>query len=225
MAQRVTSKASFELFPTPPFATRAVIEEELRIAFMIDEETKAWDPACGAGHMAIPMKEYFGAVFSSDITDQGYGDNRALDFGFATTADCPIGAPDWVMANPPFRLAEMFIDKALTIATTGVAMFMRLQFIEGGGRYNRLFSKARRPRFILPFAERVALIEDVWDPEASSATAYAWFIWDVRGSDETVIRPIPPGCAARYTKLSDMALATPGEARRRKAARKAAEAK
>jgi hypothetical protein len=62
---------------------------------------------------------------------------------------------------------------------------------------------------VAPFAERVPMVKGRWDPEASSATAYAWFIWrktplgGLDASPCTVI-PIPPGTRARLTKVSDM---------------------
>ena len=47
---------------------------------------------------------------------------------------------DWIITNPPFRLAEQFILKALNHATEGVAMLVRTSFLESIGRYSSLFS-------------------------------------------------------------------------------------
>ncbi|MFN3421631.1 MAG: hypothetical protein ACK40X_07910, partial [Armatimonadota bacterium] len=76
---------------------------------------------------------------------------------------------------------------------------------------------------------RVALIEGVWDPEASTATDYAWYVW-IKGTFPPEARPfstirhLRPGMQDLYSRLPDLALATPGEAARRLAARKAAAA-
>jgi hypothetical protein len=37
-----------------------------------------WEPACGEGHMAKVLKEYFGRLDASDIYPYGYGE--VLDF-------------------------------------------------------------------------------------------------------------------------------------------------
>ena len=60
MAQRVEPKDSADDFPTPPWATRALLEHVLRnpgeLATM-----RCLESACGAGHMAKVLKEYFGS--------------------------------------------------------------------------------------------------------------------------------------------------------------------
>ena len=104
MAQRHESNFSLDNFPTPPWATRALIEQYL------DKKTLATqtclEPACGAGHMARVLKEYFDAVDSSDVYNYGYGEVR--DF----THSIPDQTYNWVITNPPFRLAENFINQA-----------------------------------------------------------------------------------------------------------------
>jgi hypothetical protein len=222
MASRKSPASALDFFPTPPWATRALCEEILGgPAYGLKVRT-AWEPCCGAGHMAEPLKEYFGAVFSTDVRDWGYGDRRDLDFIFATAADAPF-AIDWVITNPPFTLAEEIFERAWTIAHAGVAMLLRLQWLEGGERHRSIFDTDRRPTWFCPFAERVPMIEGVWDPEASSATAYAWFVWQRRtvAPKWTRIVHIAPGMAERHTRLSDMSLATPGEAERRRQAKAA----
>ena len=48
---------------------------------------------------------------------------------------------DWVITNPPFKIAEDFIFESLRVARVGVAMLVRTVFIESVGRYDRLFSQ------------------------------------------------------------------------------------
>lgn len=215
---------SLQLFPTPPWATRAVIEQELLPRGWVRPDMSAWDPCCGKGHMALPLAEYFDRVFATDVFDWGFGDRRDLDFTFAS-ADAAPWPVDWIFANPPFTLAEDFLFKAISIASVGVAMFVRLQWQEGGDRFFSIWDwdGPNRPHIVCPFAERVACIEGVWDPEASSATSYMWCVWMLDGSTRPFwpLRHIRPGSARRYGKLSDMALASPGEAARRKREREA----
>jgi hypothetical protein len=83
---------------------------------------------------------------------------------------------DWIITNPPFRLAERFALKALSLANTGVALLVRTVFIESVGRHERLFSKFK-PAFVAQFTERVAIVKGRLDPKASTATGYAWVVW------------------------------------------------
>ncbi|MDC1428113.1 hypothetical protein N8156_05320 [Rhodospirillaceae bacterium] len=71
MAQRHESNNSLDDFPTPPWATRALLEHVLK-----HENTATMsclEPACNKGHMSKVLKEYFSEVESSDVHDYGYG--------------------------------------------------------------------------------------------------------------------------------------------------------
>ena len=57
-AQRIEPKDSPDDFPTPPWATRALIEHVLDNKVAI-ASMSCLEPACGAGHMAKVLKEYF----------------------------------------------------------------------------------------------------------------------------------------------------------------------
>jgi hypothetical protein len=212
-----------DFFPTPPWATRALIEDVLRPEGLLPHGRAGtvWEPACGGGHMARVLAEAFQHVFASDVHDWGYGDRRDLDF---TDIRQMPGRPahfDWIITNPPFRAAEDFLVRALAVASSGVALLVRLQWLEGSFRYAGIFSGTRRPRIVAPFAGRVAMIEGAWDPQASSATAYCWVVWHNDG-----IYPTPPvkmvwiapDARMRLTRAEDAAFAAPGEARRRRQA-------
>jgi len=76
MAQRFEAKDSLDDFPTPPWATRALLEHV--IVSKNFPHHSAWEPACGEGHMAKVLKEYFGQLDASDIFPYGYGE--VMDF-------------------------------------------------------------------------------------------------------------------------------------------------
>lgn len=227
VARRLSPANSLDFFPTPPWATRALVAHILRefVRSQADGPLsgRALDPCCGAGHMAIPLAEDFEQVLATDIHDWGYGSRRNLDFTFATPEDF-AGPVDWVITNPPFALAYDIFRAALRVAPGGViAMLLRLNWLEGVERYSLIFSGDFRPTYVCPFAERVPMIEGVWDPEADTATAYAWFVWDLANPVPrlTGVAHIPPGASARFGRLEDEALASRGEAARRAARRKA----
>lgn len=171
MSQRVEAKDSPDDFPTPPWATRALMEH------VVDSKEKlsvqsCLEPACGAGHMAKVLMEYFGEVECSDAYEYGYG--RVRDF-----VETPYRANtfDWVITNPPFRLAEDFLMRSLHVARSGVAILARTVFLESVGRYNAIF-QATPPTKFAQFVERVPMVRGRLDHKATTATGYAWFVWE-----------------------------------------------
>ena len=136
--------------------------------------------------MSGALAEYFGEVTSSDIADYGYG--SIAEF-LKSTYD--PDSFDWVITNPPFKLAEEFIVRSMKIARRGVAMLTRTVFIESVGRYDRLF-KNSPPWRLAQFAERVPMIQGRLDRGASSATCYAWLVWEKARVGPCELFWIPP---------------------------------
>lgn len=198
MQQRSEPHDSLDDFPTPCWATRALCEW-LRAHWCDDPED--WkdltcrEPAANRGHMVRPLREYFGEVIASDIHDYGAGFPQA-DFLFEPRL--PMVA--WTITNPPFKLAEQFIEKALATSHNGVAMIVRAAFLEGQGRYERLFSK-NPPSHVLQFTERVVMHKGRLAPEGSTATAYAWLVW-IDGEEGTRFDWIAP-CRKQLERPGD----------------------
>ena len=159
MAQRVEAKDSPDDFPTPPWATRALIEHILDGKEELANRS-CLEPACGAGHMARVLMEYFGTVHHSDAYDYGFG--PVHDF---LKHPFEVNSVDWVITNPPFRLSEEFVIHALKIAKEGVAILARTVFIESAGRYRNLFEHTPPTKFA-QFAERVPMIKGRLDRKA-----------------------------------------------------------
>ena len=178
-----------EDFPTPPWATRALLEHGLGSAHL--KNHTVWEPAANRGYMVRPLAEYFGTVIATDKHDYGAG-YPTVDFLDGPTPQEFGMDVDWIITNPPFALAEEFVHRALALSKRGVAVFVRASWIEGKGRYENLFS-VNPPTLFCPFVERVALVEGRVDPKAVTQMPYAWFVWD-HGVDtgETVVRWIPP---------------------------------
>lgn len=172
MAQRSEAKDSLDDFPTPPWATRALLEHVLPGSEL--SELTCLEPACGAGHMAKVLKEYFGEVQSSDVHNYGYG--AVHDY---LNHPYEIAGYDWMITNPPFRLAEDFILKSLRIAREGVAILARTVFLESVGRHERIFSR-NPPAVVAQFTERVPMVKGRLDKSASTATGYCWLVWKTK---------------------------------------------
>lgn len=201
MSSRQEPDASLDFFPTPPWATRALVEKVFP-RFAIDIPRLAlWEPACGEGHMAEVLREYCADVLATDIFDYGYGE-RPLDFLSDLEAARLDQGSDLIITNPPFGdKGEAFVLQALKHARVGVAMFVRLQWLETIGRYENIF-KDNPPTLIAFFAERVNLCKGRWDPEGGTATAYIWLVW-IKGEQSRAPFWIPPGCRESLTKPDD----------------------
>lgn len=185
MSQRIEAADSLDDFPTPPWATRALIEHVIGDKHAIATMT-CLEPACGVGHMSKVLKEYFATVRDADVCDYGYGDVR----NFLTYPYAEDGH-DWVITNPPFRLAEEFVLRALKIAHVGVAILARTVFLESAGRYRAIFQSTPPAKFA-QFVERVPMVKGRLDKSATTATGYCWLVWDKRGSRSTQVVWIPP---------------------------------
>lgn len=185
MSQRTDPKDSPDDFPTPPWATRGLIEHVIQNKREL-ADLSCWEPACGAGHMSKVLKDYFREVRSSDAYDYGYG--SIFDFVLDRTENEKF---DWVITNPPFRLAEAFVLRALQIAQHGVAILARSVFLESVGRFDAIF-KLTPPSKFAQFVERVPMVKGRLDKTASTATGYAWFVWEKNNPGVPYLVWVPP---------------------------------
>lgn len=185
MAQRVEAADSPDDFPTPPWATRALLKHVISPQENLEALT-CLEPACGAGHMARVLERSFRHVDAADAYSYGYGARRDfLEFPYQ------VNSVDWVITNPPFRLAEEFALRALKVARRGVALLTRTVFLESSGRYNRLF-KNDPPTKFAQFVERVPMVKGRLDAKATTATGYAWLVWEQTSTNTPQVVWIPP---------------------------------
>jgi hypothetical protein len=222
MASREHPADDLDFAPTPPWATRALMERVLPQIRDIDFEIprqSVREPACGEGHMAEVLEEYFGNVVATDIHDYGYGELG--DFLAEETYFAPGEfMADWIITNPPFEdKAEVFTLRALELARVGVAIFAQLRWLETIGRYLHIF-RDRPPTLLAFFVERVPLCMGRWEPDGTTATAYMWLVWV---KDRTPQAPlwIPPGCREALTRPDDAKRFTAHPVIRRKQGRRA----
>lgn len=114
---------------------------------------KIWECSCGEGHLSEVLKKRGYDVVSSDLIDRGYG-YGGIDF-LKTTK--PFDGD--IITNPPYKYALEFVKHALEIITDGhrVAMFLKLQFLEGKAR--RQFFDSTPPLSNICFV-RTAMLRD-----------------------------------------------------------------
>lgn len=216
MARRREPPTSLDFFPTPPWSTRALIERVLRPRGLKVERTCVWEPACGEGHMAAVLGETFASVIATDVFDYADGEPMRRPYGWDRRLDVldereTFPDVDWIITNPPFKTADAFARLLVPRAPVGLALLVRTAWLEGGDRYERLF-RPHPPAIIAQFAERVPMTRGRWDPEATTATAYAWVVWlgpeashGFRPQRPTEFAWIPPGQRRDLTRPDDAA--------------------
>lgn len=193
MSDRQAPINGLDFFPTHPWATRALCEHALRPAEL--RRAICWEPAAGKGHMVHPLSEYFAAVYASDIHDYGVG-YLVHDFLEAS----PACNPDWIITNPPFKLAQAFAAQALDVAKVGVALLVRLAFLETQERF-RFFS-THPPSAVWVFSPRLPMAAGRLG--TTTATAYCWIVWRREECrEDTSLHWIPPSAPVDYRREWD----------------------
>lgn len=204
MQSRRSPPKALDYFPTPPWATRALVEYVL-----IPNGFEPWlmgalDPCCGEGHMVETLRESFRTVEASDIFDYGRGYQVAdvLESGVIYNSHADV-----IITNPPFNIALEIVLAALARwRFEGIFVLVRTAWLESEERYRKLFS-FYPPDIFAPFVERVPMVAGRYDPKASSATAYAWVGWmnpeTFRASAGPAVTFIPP-CRKRLERREDI---------------------
>ncbi|WP_300434928.1 hypothetical protein [uncultured Mameliella sp.] len=180
--KRVADLEGPDYYPTPGWATRALIENEL---FHGD----IWECACGDGAMSTVLEETGNRVISSDLYDRGYGET-GVDFTQEMRKATNI------VTNPPFHSAEEFVHAGLRNSERKFALLLRLAFLEGGGRQTRIF-REKAPARVWVFSERITFYPRDAVRKGSGTTAYAWFVWDKDHAGPTELKWLPLGYKKR----------------------------
>jgi len=181
-----------DFFPTPPWATFALIDNE-------KFSGEIWECACGDGSMSRVLKQTGQPVRSSDLYDRGYGE-VGVDFLHATRT------ADNIVTNPPYNCAEGFVASGFRLANRKFALLLRLAFLEGANRANTIFFKMP-PARVWVFSERITFYPSGVEPKGSGTTAYAWFVWDKEASPgRTELKWFEPGYKAKFAQLRHILL-------------------
>ena len=145
-----------------------------------------WECASGENHLANVFKDAGFTVRTSDIIKRTE-ETEVIDF---LTYE-----GEWnghIITNPPYKNAQEFIEKALSIVPEGkkVCMFLKVQFLEGKAR-RKMFEKYP-PKRIWVSSSRILCAKN-GDFErmikgGGSAMAYAWFVWENGYEGDTVVK-------------------------------------
>ena len=172
-----------DFFPTPAWATHALIENETFQGVI-------WESACGNGAMSDVLEQTGARVESSDLYNRGYGE-AGVDFL------SPARRAANIVTNPPYNAAEGFVRSGLANADRKFALLLRLAFLEGANRQRTIFTEAP-PARVWVFSERITFYPAGAVQKGTGTTAYAWFVWDKDAPSGTELRWFTPGYKARY---------------------------
>ncbi len=176
-SRRLIDAEGPDFYPTPTWVTRALIANE-------KFEGEILEPACGDGAMSCVLSET-NYVRSSDLHDRGYG----ICEDFLTETQLY----DNIITNPPFNLAEKFVEQCRKRTIRKFALLLRLAFLEGARRHRAIF-KPFPPSRVWVFSERITMYPSGTKTAGSGTTAYAWFVWDMNDySGTTELKWIAPG--------------------------------
>ena len=172
-----------DFFPTPRWATFALIENE-------KFSGEIWESACGDGTMSRVLEKTGQPVRSSDLYNRGYGE-----------IGCDFLEPKWsadnIVTNPPYNCAEGFVASGVKHSNRKFALLLRLAFLEGANRANTIFAKIP-PARVWVFSERITFYTSGVETKGSGTTAYAWFVWDKEAPGQTELKWFRPGYKAKY---------------------------
>lgn len=138
----VDERAANDYYATDPQAVEMLLALETFAPVI-------WEPACGEGHISKVLAAHGHEVISTDLIYRGFGDPEPMDF---LTETFPDFEGD-IITNPPYSAGLEFVERALETVRPGgkVAMFLKVQFLEGKRR-GELFSKKPSPhRLHIPF--------------------------------------------------------------------------
>jgi hypothetical protein len=174
-----------DLYETPPEAARALLRVET-IPHCI------WEPAAGRGAIVRVLRDVGHAAIASDIYDYGFPLHFVRDF--LAEIKAPVGV-EAIVTNPPYRDAQAFVEHALRLVPR-VIMLLRLAFLESERR-SLILDRGQLAR-VHVFRNRLPMMHrDSWaGPKASSAMAFAWFVWNRNHAGPTIINRISwrPSC-------------------------------
>ena len=146
-----------DLYETPEWVTLALKPHLYEGIFHV------WEPACGSGKMVRALENLGYGVHGTDI-------DGGADF-LEQQAE-PL-AHEAIVTNPPYVLAQEFIEHALEQPVSVVAMLLRTDYDHAKSRLH-LFHDPR-------FSKKVVLTKRIkWfeDSKGQPSFNHAWYIWE-----------------------------------------------
>lgn len=171
-----------DFYATSPQASELLLELEQLNKNIIDN-------SIGEGHLMQPFLKRQYNVTGFDIVDRGFPNTIVKDF-LKYYPNEKLKAD--IVCNPPYKLAQDFIEHSLEILDEGykVCAFLKILFLEGKKR--KILLKKHPPKTIHVSSSRILCAKNANFDEirkgGGSAVAYAWFIWHKGYKGETTVK-------------------------------------
>lgn len=192
-------RATEDYYATEPRSVKSLLEVcEL-------EGDRYLEPCIGGGHIARTLKECKPEIElrGLDLVDRGCEiegvEVEIIDF-FKLDVEEEIGERgyyDNIVTNPPYKHAQAFIEKSLELVREGgkVAMFLKIQFLEGVERYK--FYQDTPPKEVYVFASRQSPMRDGRSCDEKgkpwgSTMCFGWFVWEKGYKGSTEVKWLKP---------------------------------
>ena len=181
----IRERVEDDYYATPNSATEMLLDNVKFIGNFLE-------PCVGGGHIAEVIKTYYPneCIYGSDIVDRGHPNTLIADF---LTYDFLEQSFDNIITNPPYSLAQEFLEKGMEVINDNgkIAMFLKIQFLEGNKR-REMFVKYP-PKYIYVFSKRQnpwrngSKVDEKGKPWASTM-CFAWFIWEKGFKGDPIVR-------------------------------------
>jgi hypothetical protein len=167
-----------DYYATDPIATKMLLQ--------LESFENVLEPSCGEGHISKVLENAGIKTTSSDLIDRGFGTQK--DFFSYDKWDGDI------VTNPPYTKGKDYVSHALRIVPVGrkVAIFWKIQFLEGQSRYKTLFQK--HPfKTLYVSTKRIVCAKNgefiVNGKKISSgAVGYGWYVWERGFKGDPIIK-------------------------------------
>lgn len=152
-----------DFYSTPENLTRLLLAHQPTIGGTILE------PCAGQNAIANVLRERGFSVTATDITDGAEFD--------ATTSSywANLKPHHWIVTNPPFNQAVPILENSLSHADKGVAMLLRITFLEPcKNRRELLHLYSDKMVKFIPINPRVKFRKDT---KGSDNATVGWYVW------------------------------------------------
>lgn len=169
-----------EHWETPEWAAKAILKKEILTHVVID-------PCAGAGVLSEAAHAAGYEEVSIDVHNWGYALDSQEDFlkiSEFTHKTNGVQHEFSVFMNPPFSLAEKFVEKSFELGARKVVCFQRFSWYEGsydkGKKRGQWWEKNRPARIWLCGDRANCWRHDVptEDRIEGTPTAHAFFVWE-----------------------------------------------
>jgi hypothetical protein len=153
------------------YATHYSLTEQLLEKHNFDYNNSILEPCCGENKSIVKvLSKKFNNITDYDLA---YGEKK--DF-FNEKSKYDI-----ILTNPPFSCADEFLLKAKQIATKQIIFFLRINFLQGINRYDKIFNKYDnyRLKYVYQFTRMVDMSAPLREDGkyTTAMLSYSWMVW------------------------------------------------